>query len=61
MKLHYGFLKLFCIIILLDAIDFVVLSNDTLEGSERSTQYINSYRLADILITITFNGEGHKS
>lgn len=60
MKLHYGFLKLLCVIILLDAIDFVVLSNDTLEGSG-SIQYINSYRLADILITITFNGEGHKS
>lgn len=41
MKLHYGFLKFFCIIILLDAIDFVVFSDDALEGSERSRQHVS--------------------
>lgn len=60
-KFHYGFLKFFCIIIFLNAIDFVVLSDDALVGSERSTQHISCHGVSDILIIIAVWAKGHNS
>jgi len=60
-KFHYGFLKFFCIVILLDAIDFVVLSDDALVGSEGSTQHVSCHWATDILITTAVWVRGHNS
>lgn len=52
MKFHYGFLEFLCVVVLFDAIDFVVLSNDALVGNEERTYPVSGHRLSDILIPI---------
>lgn len=58
-KFHYGFLELLCVVILFDAIDFVVLSNDALVGNEERTYPVSGHRLSDILIPIAVQATGH--